>query len=155
MNKPWAWRSSANRIAPRLCRFVTPGNPDSNLPGTALGPRALPERHTTPRKSPAGIGDRAGLRGCDCSGSGVWPQQATRCPCRTTDKLRARGSWPPKATSMSRRAKDVSAARDVIDIQFGYRLTSTESRLALGNTVRHAQVRSGTEFSAMFGQKHF
>src|SRR4029077_1438328 len=35
-NKPWAWRSSANRIAPRLCRFVTPGNPDSNLPGTAL-----------------------------------------------------------------------------------------------------------------------
>jgi len=36
MNKPWAWRSSANRIAPRLCRFVTPGNPDSNLPGTAL-----------------------------------------------------------------------------------------------------------------------
>src|SRR4029077_3310597 len=36
-NKPWAWRSSANRIAPRLCRFVTPGNPDSNLLGTALG----------------------------------------------------------------------------------------------------------------------
>jgi hypothetical protein len=34
-------------------------------------------------------------------------------------------------------------------------LTWTEDRLALGNTVRHAPVRSGTEFSAMFGQKHF
>jgi hypothetical protein len=34
-------------------------------------------------------------------------------------------------------------------------LTWTESRLALGNTVRHAPVRSGTEFSAIFGQKHF
>src|SRR5258708_21493226 len=40
MNRPWAWRSSANRIAPRLCRFVAPGNPDSNLPGTALVRRA-------------------------------------------------------------------------------------------------------------------
>ena len=29
-----------------------------------------------------------------------------------------------------------------------------ESRLALGKIVRDAPVRSGTEFSAMFGQKH-
>jgi len=33
--------------------------------------------------------------------------------------------------------------------------TWTEPPLAPGNIVRHALVRSGTEFSAKFGQKHF
>jgi len=41
MNKPWAWRSSANRIAPDSADFVTPGNPDSNLPGNRFSLRRI------------------------------------------------------------------------------------------------------------------